>query len=199
MKLIKAFLVAAAASSAALGLASIEATSARAQFLPDDSLHPVAFTLQEPLGWLQADAELDVVDVAVQNGSLDTFVSLLDELGMAEDLRGYGRFTVFAPSDEAFAAVDRDLMEILAGDRELLAEVLAYHVIASGTPVYSEDITATMSVRTLARSEVEIRERRNTLYVNGARVIDADIEASNGVIHVIEDVLLPPDIVERLR
>lgn len=194
MKPVKTFLV----SVAALGLASSVSTSATAQFQPHSSPN-LTSSFAESLGWIQADAELDIVDTAIQIDSLDTFISLLNELGMAEDLRGYGRFTVFAPSDAAFAAVDDNIMSILAGDRELLAEVLAYHVIASGTPVYSEDITTTLSARTLARSEIEISESRNTVYVNGAEVIDADIEASNGVIHIIDEVLLPPDILSRLR
>lgn len=194
MKPVKTFLI----SVAALGLASSVSTSATAQFLPHSSPN-LTSSFAESSGWIQADAELDIVDTAIQIDSLDTFISLLNELGMAEDLRGYGRFTVFAPSDAAFAAVDDNIMSILAGDRELLAEVLAYHVIASGTPVYSEDITTTLSARTLARSEVEISESRNTVYVNGAEVIDADIEASNGVIHIIDEVLLPPDILSRLR
>ncbi|MGB3494458.1 MAG: fasciclin domain-containing protein [Elainellaceae cyanobacterium] len=179
---------------ATLGLISTARISASAQFLPDSLPEPLS-----SLVFIQADAELDIVDTAMQLDSIDTFIDLMSDLGMAEDLRGYGRFTVFAPSDAAFAAVDADIMAMLSSDRDLLADVLAYHIIALGTPLYSEDITSTVTVRTLERSEVEIRERRRSIYVNEAEVIEADIEASNGVIHIIDQVLLPPDVLTRVR
>ncbi len=145
-----------------------------------------------------AQAELDIVDTAELNGSFTTFLALFEELGMQEDLRGFGRFTVFAPTDDAFEALDEQVLAALAGDRELLAKVLSYHVIASGSPFYADDITGTTTQRTLERSEVELRRRRGRIYVNGVQVIDADIEASNGVIHGIDEVLIPPDVTEQL-
>jgi uncharacterized surface protein with fasciclin (FAS1) repeats len=141
----------------------------------------------------------DIVDVATADGSFTTLLSLFDDLGMAEDLRGYGRFTVFAPTDAAFAAVPENVMTVLQSDRDLMAKVLAYHVIASAEPLTSDDISGSMSVRTLERSEVEIDRRGGTIYVNDARVVDANIEAVNGVIHAIDQVLIPPDVVSALR
>ena len=145
-----------------------------------------------------AQADFDIVDAAMDDGSFDTFLNLFQELGMQEDLRGYGRFTVFAPVDEAFESLSEEAMTTLLSDRDLLARVLSYHVIASGTPIYSDDITSTMTQRTLERSEVEIRPRGNRIFVNRVRVIDEDIEATNGVIHAIDEVLLPPDVIDRL-
>lgn len=142
------------------------------------------------------EAEADVVDVAIAQGSLTTLVGLLDELGMAEDLRGYGRFTVFAPTDAAFEAVPENVRQLLLSDRELLADVLAYHVVAGSTPIYAEEVDETLTLRTLERGEIEVGSRRGTLYVNGATVIEEDIPASNGVIHVIDQVLLPPDLLQ---
>ena len=145
-----------------------------------------------------AQADLDIVDTAMSEGSFDTFLHLFQELGMQEDLRGYGRFTVFAPVDEAFEALSEEAMTTLLSDRELLAKVLSYHVIASGTPLYSDDITSTTTQRTLERSEIEIRPRGSRIFVNNVRVIEEDIEAINGVIHAINEVLLPPDVIDRL-
>jgi uncharacterized surface protein with fasciclin (FAS1) repeats len=133
------------------------------------------------------------------DGSFTTLLSLLDELGMTEDLRGYGRFTVFAPTDAAFAAVPANIMTALQGDRDLMAKVLAYHVIAAAEPMTTDTISGSMDVRTLERSEVEIARRSGNLYVNDVRVVDADMEAENGVIHAIDEVLIPPDVLSAIR
>ncbi|NJR66058.1 MAG: fasciclin domain-containing protein [Leptolyngbyaceae cyanobacterium CRU_2_3] len=146
-----------------------------------------------------AQAQQDIIDTATAAGSFRTLLQLLDELGMTEDLRGYGRFTVFAPTDAAFAAVPPDIMEQLSTDRTLMSKVLAYHVIASASPLVSDQINTPTSVRTLERSEVRISRRGGRLYVNSARVTDEDIEASNGVIHVIDQVLIPDDLMSEIR
>lgn len=147
---------------------------------------------------LLAQAEADIVDTAIAQGSFDVLIGLLTELGMAEDLRGYGRFTVFAPVDTAFAAVPESVMEVLRGDRELLARVLAYHVVASSTPYTSEAIETPLTLRTLERSDITLTSQGSRILVNGATVIDADIEASNGVIHAIDEVLIPEDVMAEI-
>lgn len=146
-----------------------------------------------------AQAEQDVISIATEAGSFTTLLQLLEELGMTEDLKGYGRFTVFAPTDAAFAAIPSEIMEKLSEDRELMSKVLAYHVISGASPLTSDQISGSVSVRTLERSEVRITKRRGRLYVNSNRVIDADIEASNGVIHAIDRVLIPEDLLSQLR
>lgn len=152
----------------------------------------------QPSGSTVAQAQ-DVIDTATAAGSFQTLLQLLNELGMTEDLKGYGRFTVFAPTDAAFAAIPPDIMEKLADDRELMSRVLAYHVVSSASPLVSNQINTPVSVRTLERSEVRISRRRGRLYVNTARVTDADITASNGVIHVIDQVLIPEDVLSQIR
>jgi uncharacterized surface protein with fasciclin (FAS1) repeats len=147
---------------------------------------------------LLAQAEGDIVDVATADGSFQVLLGLLQELGMAEDLRGYGRFTVFAPTDAAFAAVPPAVMQALQSDRELMAKVLAYHVVAGNSPLSARDLRSAGSLTTLERSTVTLDRRRRTLYVNEARVIAPDIEASNGVIHAIDQVLIPPDVMRDL-
>ena len=145
-----------------------------------------------------AQAQQDTIDTAAAQGSFQTLLQLLDTLGMTDDLRGYGRFTVFAPTDAAFAAMPPEVMEKLSNDRDLMSRVLAYHVISSQSPLVSEQIKPPVSLRTLERSEIMITKRRGQLYVNSARVVAADIEASNGVIHAIDQVLIPPDLMSQI-
>ena len=147
---------------------------------------------------LLAEAEGDIIDVATAHGSFRSFTSLLEQLGMSEDLRGYGRFTVFAPTDEAFRAVPQTTLDTLLADRELMAKVLSYHVVSSGTPLSARDLRSVGSLTTLERSSIELDRRRGKLYVNEAQVIEADIAASNGVIHAIDQVLIPPDVASEI-
>lgn len=151
-----------------------------------------------PLTAPMAQAEGDIVDVALADGSFLTLISLLEQLGMAEDLRGYGRFTVFAPTDEAFQDVPNAILEALLADRELMAKVLAYHVVSGADPLYADDLRSVDQLRTLSRGEIEIDRRRGSFYVNDARVIATDIEASNGVIHAIDQVLIPSDVMSQI-
>ncbi|MGF1515604.1 MAG: fasciclin domain-containing protein [Elainellaceae cyanobacterium] len=148
-----------------------------------------------------ADAQLDIVDAAERQG-LSIFVSLLKELGIAEDLRGYGRFTVFAPSDSAltnFFLANPQFQDELTGlQRDQLAMLLSYHVIARAEPITTDNFASvlgsrTAAQRTLARPDVNLRLRGGDIYVNGADVLEPDIEAANGVIHLIDRVLVPPD------
>jgi uncharacterized surface protein with fasciclin (FAS1) repeats len=90
-------------------------------------------------------------------------------------------------------------MEKLSGDRELMAKVLAYHVVAGRTPLLARDIDTPISLTTLERSDIRLTRRSGTLYVNDARVTTRDIEASNGVIHAIDKVLIPDDVLAQLR
>jgi uncharacterized surface protein with fasciclin (FAS1) repeats len=148
---------------------------------------------------LTAQADNDIVDVATASGSFSTLIGLLTELGMAEDLRGYGRFTVFAPTDAAFEAIPDDVLQALASDRELLAQVLAYHVVAEREPYDVDDFSGSQSLRTLERSEITVSRRGRSLSVNGVDVIEANIEASNGVIHVIDQVLIPESVLSQIE
>lgn len=148
---------------------------------------------------LTAQADSDIIDVATASGSFSTLIGLLTELGMAEDLRGYGRFTVFAPTDAAFEAIPDDVLQALASDRELLAQVLAYHVVAEREPYYVDDFSGSQSLRTLERSEITVNRRGRSLSVNGVDVVEANIEASNGVIHVIDQVLIPESVLSQIQ
>ena len=156
-------------------------------------------TQDETTHTLVAQTKLDIVDTALAHGSLNTMIALMEALDLAEDLRGFGPFMVFAPTDDAFAAVPTELMEDLQTDRELMAKVLAYHVVRVRTPISTDEITGTRALRTLERSLIEIKRQDGGILVNDASVIDADIKAANGIIHTIDAVLIPPDVMAELR
>jgi uncharacterized surface protein with fasciclin (FAS1) repeats len=131
----------------------------------------------------------DIVDTAVEAGTFNTLVAAVQAAGLEETLRGEGPFTVFAPTDEAFAALPEGTVEGLLADPEALAKILTYHVVAG--KVMSGDLTNNMMAATVNGADITIMTEGGVT-VNGANVIAADIEASNGVIHVIDAVILPP-------
>ncbi len=136
-----------------------------------------------------ADAPKDIVDTAVAAGSFNTLAKLLTDAGLVETLKGEGPFTVFAPTDEAFAAVPADTLAALGADKALLTKVLTYHVVPG--KVMAADIAAG-DVATVAGPTVALTVTDGKVMVNDATVVTADVAASNGVIHVIDKVLLPP-------
>lgn len=134
--------------------------------------------------------EMDIVETAVAAGSFDTLVSLVQEAGLAEDLSGAGPLTVFAPTDEAFAAVPEETLTQLQNDPEALRQVLLYHVVEG--QVTSDQVTGLDAAPTLAGPDLSFSTDGGSVLVNDATVTMADVLASNGVIHVVDAVLLPP-------
>ena len=134
---------------------------------------------------------MDIVDTAVNAGTFNTLVAAVQAAGLVETLKGDGPFTVFAPTDEAFAALPAGTIENLLKpeNKELLISILTYHVVAG--KVMSTDLTNGMMAATVEGSEITI-DLSGGVKVDGANVTSADIEASNGVIHVIDAVILPP-------
>ena len=135
--------------------------------------------------------EQDIVDTAVGAGSFNTLVAAVQAAGLVDTLKGEGPFTVFAPTDEAFAALPAGTVEnlLLPENRDQLVAVLTYHVIPG--KVMSSDIAGKeMEVATVQGSTVDINATSGVM-IDGATVTAADIEASNGVIHVIDRVILP--------
>jgi uncharacterized surface protein with fasciclin (FAS1) repeats len=133
--------------------------------------------------------ESNIVETAVAAGDFTTLASLLDRAGLAETLAGEGPFTVFAPTDEAFEAVPQETLDALAEDREMLRAVLLYHVVEGAAR--ASDVASMNSAETLNGDSVRLRTSGDTVRVDAARVIKADVAASNGVIHVIDEVLIP--------
>ena len=129
-----------------------------------------------------------IAQIAQESGDFNTLLAAVEAAGLTETLSTGGPFTVFAPTDEAFAQLPDGTVESLLQDKEALTNILTYHVV-SGKAMAS-DVVNLDSVMTLQGSPVRI-DTSNGVRINDARVIIADIEASNGVIHVIDKVLIP--------
>ncbi len=136
------------------------------------------------------DMSKDIVDTAVSAGSFSTLVAAVQAAGLVDTLKGDGPFTVFAPTDEAFAALPEGTVEMLLKpeNKDQLVAVLTYHVVPG--KVMSTDLSNNMMAPTAQGSDVTIMTEGG-VKVNNATVVSADIEASNGVIHVVDTVLLP--------
>jgi uncharacterized surface protein with fasciclin (FAS1) repeats len=136
-----------------------------------------------------------IVDVAVANGSFTILVAAVQAADLVDTLSGDGPFTVFAPTDDAFAdlleALEITAEELLA-DTELLTAVLTYHVIAGEVPASTVVTLDGQTAATVNGAEVSISVDGDAVQVNDANVIAVDVAASNGIIHVIDSVLLPP-------
>lgn len=139
-----------------------------------------------------AEAMPDIVDTAIAAGSFTTLVAAVEAAGLVDTLKGEGPFTVFAPTDDAFAALPAGTVEALLADPQgQLTQILLYHVVPG--KVMSTDLSDGMTADTAQGSPVTFTVADGKVMVNGANVVTADIEASNGVIHVIDQVILPPD------
>jgi uncharacterized surface protein with fasciclin (FAS1) repeats len=130
-----------------------------------------------------------IVDVARSAGSFKTLLAAVEAAGLAETLSGAGPFTVFAPTDEAFAKIPKADLDALLADKAALTAVLTYHVIPGKN--LAKDV-ATMSKATTVNGKDVAIDTRSGVKVGDATVVKADVEASNGVIHVIDTVLMPP-------
>jgi uncharacterized surface protein with fasciclin (FAS1) repeats len=130
----------------------------------------------------------DIVDTAVAAGSFTTLVKAIQAAGLVETLKGPGPFTVFAPSDEAFAKLPAGMLEGLLKDKAKLASVLTYHVVPG--KVTAAEVVKLSSAKTVQGQLLQI-DAKDGVRVNDARVVKTDIEASNGIIHVIDSVILP--------
>jgi uncharacterized surface protein with fasciclin (FAS1) repeats len=136
-----------------------------------------------------AAAKKDIVETAVEAGQFNTLASLLKKAGLVKTLKGKGPYTVFAPTDAAFTKVPKATLDALGQDKAKLRAVLLYHV--AGRKLTAAKIVKRRSVKTLNGQRVRIRVRGETVRVGGARVTKADVRASNGIIHVINKVLIP--------
>ncbi len=134
-------------------------------------------------------ATVDIVDTAVAAGSFNTLVAAIKAAGLVDTLKGPGPFTVFAPTDEAFAKLPPGTVDALLADKAKLTAVLTYHVVAGN--VGSAAVVGMKDATTLQGGKLAI-DASSGVKINGALVTKADIAATNGVIHVIDTVLLPP-------
>jgi uncharacterized surface protein with fasciclin (FAS1) repeats len=139
---------------------------------------------------LQADSHgsKDIVDTAIAAGNFKTLATALQAAGLVETLKGKGPFTVFAPTDAAFAKIPKADLDALLKDKAKLTKVLTYHVVAG--KVTAADVMKLTEAKSVEGQELRI-DTSSGVKVDGASVIKADVMASNGVIHVIDAVLLP--------
>jgi uncharacterized surface protein with fasciclin (FAS1) repeats len=134
--------------------------------------------------------EKDIVDVAVEAGSFSTLAAALEAAGLVDVLKGEGPFTVFAPTDEAFAKLPEGTVEALLADKEQLIAILTYHVVPG--KVMAADVVKLSEATTVNGASVKISAEGGMVMINNAHVTATDVAASNGVIHVIATVILPP-------
>ncbi|MCS6844122.1 MAG: fasciclin domain-containing protein [Caldilineales bacterium] len=134
----------------------------------------------------------DIVDTAIAAGQFNTLVTAVQAAGLVDALKGEGPFTVFAPTDEAFAKLPAGALEGLLADPEALKQVLLYHVIAG--KVMAADVKDGLTAATLQGETVRFTVADGTAKINDATIVATDVEASNGVIHVIDAVILPPSM-----
>jgi len=133
----------------------------------------------------------DIVDTAVSAGSFKTLTAALDAAGLVGTLKGKGPFTVFAPTDEAFAKLPEGTVKSLLKpeNKQKLTAILTYHVVAGN--VKAADVIKLSSAKTLNGQSVTVKVVGGKVLINGATVVKADIAATNGTIHVIDTVLMP--------
>jgi uncharacterized surface protein with fasciclin (FAS1) repeats len=161
----------------------------------DSAAETTAVTEPTDAATEETTAEADIVATAQAAGDFTTLAAALEAAGLVETLQGEGPYTVFAPTDAAFEAALTDLgltADELLADTETLSSILLYHVVEGEVP--AEDVVGLdgQSVPTVNGAEVEITVDGETVMVNDATVTQADVFASNGVIHVIDTVLVPP-------
>lgn len=130
----------------------------------------------------------DIIDTAVSAGSFETLVTAIKAAGLVDTLKGAGPFTVFAPTDEAFAKLPAGTVEGLLKDLPKLKQILTYHVVSG--KVMAADVVKLKSATTVEGSDVKI-DASNGVKINGSTVVTPDVAADNGVIHIIDTVLLP--------
>ena len=135
-----------------------------------------------------AQAQKDIVDTAVAAGSFKTLAAALQAAGLVDTLKGKGPFTVFAPTDEAFAKLPAGTLDALLKDKAKLTAILTYHVVPG--KVMAADVVKLKSAKTVQGGSLTI-DTTSGVKVDGANVVKTDIGASNGVIHVIDSVVLP--------
>jgi len=171
-------------SALALAACAPQATPAPTQ-VPPTAVAPTEVPTEAPMA-------KDIVDTAIADGRFTTLVAALKAAGLVDALKAEGPFTVFAPTDDAFAALPAGTLDnlLLPENKQQLADILLYHVVNG--KVMAADVTGLSSATTLLGKDIAIMTDMGNVSINDAKVIITDIVTSNGVIHVIDSVLLPP-------
>jgi uncharacterized surface protein with fasciclin (FAS1) repeats len=150
----------------------------------------IAVVVNSPVARADSHSK-DIVDTAVAAGSFNTLAAALGAAGLVDTLKGAGPFTVFAPTDDAFAKLPEGTVETLLKpeNREKLTAILTYHVVAG--KVMASEVVSLKSAKTVNGKEAKISVAGGKVMIDNANVVKTDIAASNGVIHVIDSVILP--------
>jgi len=174
-------------SALMVGILTLAACAPAATPMPEPTAkpEPTAVPTEAPMA-------KDIVDTAVADGRFTTLAAALQAAGLVDTLKGEGPFTVFAPTDDAFAKLPAGTLDELLKpeNKQKLTDILLYHVI--GGKAMAADVVKLSAVTTLLGKDVAIKQDMGSVYANDAKIIITDIETSNGVIHVIDSVLLPP-------
>ena len=166
------------------------APTAEASMAPVESMAPSESAMASESPMASAAAK-DIVDTATEAGSFKTLLTAATAAGLVDTLKGAGPFTVFAPTDDAFAKLPKGTVEGLLKDPEALKKILLYHVVSG--KVTSDQVVGLTSADTVEGDPIKITVKDGSVYLNDTvKVVTTDIETSNGVIHVIDGVLLPP-------
>lgn len=168
-------------------------SSSSSQVMEEEAGQPTASQESESTETASTDENMSktIVDIASENGNFKTLTTALTEAGLVETLSGDGPFTVFAPTDEAFAKLPAGTVESLLKDKEKLTSILTYHVVPG--KVMAADVVKLTSATTVQGQDVTVKVEGDSVMINDAKVVTTDIEASNGVIHVIDTVILPKE------
>jgi uncharacterized surface protein with fasciclin (FAS1) repeats len=165
------------------------ATEAPASMAPSEAPSESMAASESPMA--SESAAKDIVETATEAGSFKTLLTAATAAGLVDTLKGPGPFTVFAPTDDAFAELPEGTLDDLLKDPEALKNILLYHVVQG--KVTSDQVVGLTSADTVAGPAIKISTKDGSVYLNDTvKVVTTDIEASNGVIHVIDGVLLPP-------
>jgi transforming growth factor-beta-induced protein len=160
-------------------------------FLPILAAVVLSVAVASPLASARPAADGNIVQTAVAAGKFTTLASLLTQSGLADTLSSGGPYTVFAPTDEAFAKVPKATLDALAADPAKLKSVLLYHVVSGN--VGSADVVKLTSAKTLDGKSVAIKVSNGSVFIDAAKVTTPDVAATNGVIHIVDSVLMPAE------
>lgn len=176
--------------AAALAVVALTAAACGSSDSKSDSTSTSKPAKEAAASDMSPNSDTTIVAVASANPDFSTLVTAVKKAGLVETLTGPGPFTVFAPTDAAFAKIPADQLSAILADKAQLTKVLTYHVVPG--EVMAADLQPTQMVKTVEGQDLDIKVTNGAATVNGCNIVKTDIKASNGIVHVINRVLLPP-------
>ena len=176
--------------AAALAVVALTAAACGSSDSKSDSSSDTKPAKEAAASDTSASTDTTIVAVASGNPDFSTLVTAVTKAGLVETLSGPGPFTVFAPTNAAFAAIPADQLNAILADKAQLTKILTYHVVPG--EVMAADLEPEQMVKTVEGQDLDIKVTNGAATVNGCNIVTTDIKASNGVVHVVDCVLLPP-------